>query len=238
MDPVKLKSKAVEKGLIDEDAASRMSDKDAFNLIFMPGFSTKTEISDISGRGVGMDVVKTKITQLNGTVDITSILQKGTQISIKVPLTLAILPTLMVVVGRQTFALPLTNVSEIFNLDLSHTNIVDNQMVILVRDKAIPLFYLADWIVKDYNPRGSDQDQHVVIVTIGNQKVGFVVNGLLGQEEVVIKPLGFMLQGTHGLAGATITGDGKIAMILDIPSLLKGYAKKSHLVHHRDRVNS
>lgn len=224
-----LKEKAVERGLMEEDAAARLSDKEAFNLIFQPGFSTKTEISDISGRGVGMDVVKTKITQLNGTIDIDSHLGKGTKISIKVPLTLAILPTLMVVIGKQTFALPLTSVSEIFNLDLTNTNIVDGQLVIIVRDKAVPLFYLVDWLVKPgiYDPRVNPEEQHVVIVTIGTQKVGFVVNGLLGQEEVVIKPLGDMLQGTHGLAGATITGDGHIALILDVPGLLKGYARKN-----------
>ena len=112
----------------------------------MPGFSTKEEISDISGRGVGMDVVKTKITQLNGTIDIDSKKGEGTQIQIKVPLTLAILPTLMVVIGDQTFALPLTSVNEIFHLDLRNTNIVDGQLVIIVRDKAIPLFYLRNWL--------------------------------------------------------------------------------------------
>ena len=229
MNANKLKEKAVERGLMEDDAAARLSDKEAFNLIFQPGFSTKTEISDISGRGVGMDVVKTKITQLNGTIDIDSHLGKGTKISIKVPLTLAILPTLMVVIGKQTFALPLTSVSEIFNLDLTNTNVVDGQLVIIVRDKAVPLFYLVDWLVKPgiYDPRENPQEQHVVIVTIGTQKVGFVVNGLLGQEEVVIKPLGEMLQGTHGLAGATITGDGHIALILDVPGLLKGYARKN-----------
>jgi two-component system chemotaxis sensor kinase CheA len=229
MNANKLKEKAVERGIMEEDAAARLSDKEAFNLIFQPGFSTKTEISDISGRGVGMDVVKTKITQLNGTIDIDSHLGKGTKISIKVPLTLAILPTLMVVIGEQTFALPLTSVSEIFNLDLTNTNVVDGQLVIIVRDKAIPLFYLVDWLVKRgiYDPKEKPEEQHVVIVTIGTQKVGFVVNGLLGQEEVVIKPLGDMLQGTHGLAGATITGDGHIALILDVPGLLKGYARKN-----------
>ncbi|HWV15708.1 MAG TPA: chemotaxis protein CheA [Cellvibrio sp.] len=226
MDPVKLRRVAVEKGLYDEDTAARLSDVEAFNLIFAPGFSTKKEISDVSGRGVGMDVVKTKITQLNGTVEIQSELGKGTRFIIKVPLTLAIMPTLMIMVGNQTFALPLVNVNEIFHMDLSQSHVVDGQDCIAIRDQAIPLFYMKEWLVKDYV--GGERQMafaHVVIVTVGSRRVGFVVDQLIGQEEVVIKPLGKMLQGTPGMAGATITGDGTIALILDIPSLLRRYAK-------------
>jgi len=228
MDPEKLKEIAIGKGVIDADFASRMTDNEAFNLIFAPGFSTKEEISDISGRGVGMDVVKTKITQLNGSINIESKRGTGTVLEIKVPLTLAILPTLMVLVEEQTFALPLACVNEIFHLDLSKTNIVDGQLTIIVRDKAIPLFYLESWLVK--NPSSvSDQrsgDGHVVIVQLGTQQVGFAVDSLIGQEEVVIKPLDALLQGTPGMAGATITSDGGIALILDVPNLLKHYAGK------------
>ncbi|MDN3390096.1 MULTISPECIES: chemotaxis protein CheA [unclassified Pseudoalteromonas] len=224
MDAEKLKKIAISKGVLDHDQASRLSDTEAYNLIFAPGFSTKEEISDISGRGVGMDVVKTKITQLNGSVSIQSELGVGTILEIKVPLTLAILPTLMVIVGAQTFALPLAGVSEIFNLDLTKTNVVDGQLTIIVRKKAIPLFYLEHWLVK-----GSDRSQrkskgHVVIVQIGTQQIGFVVDSLIGQEEVVIKPLDALLQGTPGMAGATITSDGGIALILDVPNMLKHYA--------------
>ncbi len=215
-----LRKKVVEKGLMDEDAAARLDDKECYNLIFMPGFSTKDEISDISGRGVGMDVVKTRIAQLNGGIDIDSEEGKGTRIAIKVPLTLAIMPTLMVKLKEQAFALPLVSVNEIFHLDLTKTNTVDGQLVIMVREKPLPLFYLTRWLVK-----GSEYDElpsegHVVVVHVGTRKVGFVVNHLIGQEEVVIKPLGSMLQGTAGLAGATITGDGKIALILDVPTLM------------------
>ena len=227
MDPEKLKNIAIERGVLDADAAARMSDNDAYNLIFAPGFSTKVEISDISGRGVGMDVVKTKITQLNGTVFIDSELGKGTILEIKVPLTLAILPTLMVMVGKQTFALPLAAVSEIFHLDLSKTNIVDGQLTIIVREKAIPLFYLQHWLVKGGGGQIGEGEGHIVIVQIGNQQVGFVVDSLIGQEEVVIKPLDALLQGTPGMAGATITSDGGIALILDVPNLLKHYAHTS-----------
>jgi two-component system chemotaxis sensor kinase CheA len=227
MDPEKLKKIAIERGVLDADAAARMADHDAYNLIFAPGFSTKVEISDISGRGVGMDVVKTKITQLNGTVFIDSQLGKGTVLEIKVPLTLAILPTLMVVVGEQTFALPLAVVSEIFHLDLTKSNIVDGQLTIIVREKAIPLFYLKHWLNKDRSRDGAQDEGHIVIVQIGNQQIGFVVDSLIGQEEVVIKPLDALLQGTPGMAGATITSDGGIALILDVPNLLKHYAHTS-----------
>lgn len=226
MDPVRLRNIAVEKGLFDEDTANRLSDSEAYNLIFAPGFSTKKEISDVSGRGVGMDVVKTKITQLNGTVEIKSELGKGTRFIIKVPLTLAIMPTLMFMLGQQTFAFPLVSVNEIFHMDLTKSHIVDGQDCVAIRDQAIPLFYMKDWLVK--NAFGERPDNaHVVIVTVGTRRVGFVVDQLIGQEEVVIKPLGKMLQGTPGMAGATITGDGTIALILDIPSLLRRYAKGS-----------
>lgn len=230
MDPNKLRGIAVARGIMDEDSASRLTDKESFNLIFMPGFSSKETISDISGRGVGMDVVKTAINTLNGSIDIDSTLGKGTTIRIKVPLTLAILPTLMVGVGGHPFALPLASVNEIFHLDLSKTNVVDGQLTIIVRDKSIPLFYLQNWLA----PRTSRVAQrqghgHVVIVQIGNQRIGFVVDTLIGQEEVVIKPLDKLLQGTPGMAGATITSNGHIALILDVPDLLKQYASASRI---------
>ena len=225
MDAELLKSIAISKGILDEDSASRMPDKEAFSLIFAPGFSTKVEISDISGRGVGMDVVKTGITKLNGTISIDSEMGKGTRLEIKVPLTLAILPTLMILVEEQTFALPLTNVNEIFHIDLSQTNVVDNQLTVVVRDQAIPLFYLRDWLAPNapYREKGVGLG-HVVIVQLGMKQVAFVVDALLGQEEVVIKALDSLLTGTPGMAGATITSDGGIALILDLPSLLKHYA--------------
>lgn len=222
MDPAILRRKAVEKGLYDADAAERLTDTECFNLIFAPGFSTKDQISDISGRGVGMDVVKTKITQLNGTVSIHSEAGKGSKLSIKVPLTLAIMPTLMVKLGQQSFAFPLVSVVEIFHLDLRKTNVVDGQECVVVRDKVYPLFYIKRWLTTDYTT--DMESAHVVIVTVGTKRVGFIVDQLIGQEEVVIKPLGGLLHGTPGMAGATITGDGRIALILDIPSLLQRYA--------------
>ena len=225
MDANVLRAIAVKKGLMDKDAADRLSESDCYNLIFAPGFSTKTEISDVSGRGVGMDVVKTKIAQLNGSLSIHSTLGQGSKIVIKVPLTLAIMPTLMVMLGNQAFAFPLVNVNEIFHLDLSRTNVVDGQEVVIVRDKALPLFYLKRWLVASA-AHEEQREGHVVILSVGTQRIGFVVDQLVGQEEVVIKPLGKMLQGTPGMSGATITGDGRIALILDVPSMLKHYAAR------------
>jgi len=220
-----LRGIVVSKGLMDEESAARLDDKECYNLIFMPGFSTKTEISDVSGRGVGMDVVKTRITQLNGMVEVDSVEGVGSTIIIKVPLTLAIMPTLMVVLGGQAFALPLASVLEILDLDLSKTNVVDGQLVIMVREKALPVFFLSEWLVNDPSYVIDKQSTgHVVVVNAGGRHVGFVVDQLIGQEEVVIKPLGAKLQGLDGLAGATITGDGKIALILDVPGLMNRYA--------------
>ncbi|PIE24539.1 MAG: chemotaxis protein CheA [Neptuniibacter caesariensis] len=224
MDAEKLRNLAIERGMMDAEAARRLTEQECFNLIFAAGFSTKKEISDVSGRGVGMDVVKTKITQLNGTLNIDSVIGQGSRIAIQVPLTLAIMPTLMVILEGQAFALPLVNVNEIFNLDLTKTNVVDGQQVIIVRDQALPLFHLKRWLIDGQQAADMPEQGHVVIVTVGTQRVGFVVDQLVGQEEVVIKPLGTILHGTPGLSGATITGDGRIALIIDIPNLLKHYA--------------
>ncbi|WP_298448011.1 chemotaxis protein CheA [uncultured Marinobacter sp.] len=224
MDPEVLRRKAVEKGIYDQDAADRLTDTECFNLIFAAGFSTKEQISDVSGRGVGMDVVKTKINQLNGQLSIVSALGKGSRIIIKVPLTLAIMPTLMIKLGDQSFALPLVNVVEIFHLNLTRTNVVDGRECIVVRDKVFPLFHIKRWLVRGSTGVTGPESGHVVIVAMGTNKVGFVVDQLVGQEEVVIKPLGRGLQGTPGMAGATITGDGRIALIIDVPSLLQHYS--------------
>jgi two-component system chemotaxis sensor kinase CheA len=225
MDPEVLRKKVVEKGLMDAETASRLDDKECFDLIFMPGLSTKEQISDVSGRGVGMDVVKTKITQLNGTIDIDSALGKGTELRIKVPLTLAILPTLMVQLGDRKFALPLSIVNEIFELSSKNFSVVDGQEVVMNRGKAPPVFYLRKWLLNgSESGRQYQGDPHVIMVQVGNAAVGFVVDQVIGQEEVVIKPLGKMLQGLPGMAGSTITGDGNIAIILDVPGLLKTYA--------------
>ena len=215
LDAQMLKNKSLEKGIITEKEADNMSDKEAYSLIFRPGFSTAAAVTSVSGRGVGMDVVKTRISKLNGVIDITSEIGVGTTLSIKVPLTLAIMPTLMVMLGDQIFAFPLVSVNEIFHLDLTKINVVDGQQTIMVRNKTLPLFYLRKWLTHTFNDIGEPEIEHVVIVNVGTQRVGFVVDQLIGQEEVVVKPLGALLQGTKRLAGATITGDGRISLILD-----------------------
>jgi two-component system chemotaxis sensor kinase CheA len=222
MDPDLLRRKAVEKGLMDEMAANQLDDKQAFMLIMAAGFSTADTVSDISGRGVGMDVVKNMITKLNGSIDIDSAMGQGTHISIRVPLTLAILPTLMVSFGLDSYAIPLTSVQEIFDYDEKKTNNIDGRKMVRLREKSIPLFFLADWLAPDCdNP--THKGDKVVIVSIGNQRVGLVVEQVNGQEEVVIKPLGIMLQKVEGYAGATITGNGSIALILDLPGLVERF---------------
>ncbi|MCK5336397.1 MAG: chemotaxis protein CheA, partial [Gammaproteobacteria bacterium] len=227
MDHNKLRSIAVEKGMMSEDAASQLSDKEAFNLIFAAGFSTKTEISDVSGRGVGMDLVKTRINELSGNLEIDSTLGEGSIISIYLPLTLAILPTLMVKLNQYQFALPLSNVLEAFNMEPEQINVVDGQEVIRVRDKPLPLFFLNPWLVYGDNFNGAQTSQKVIVIQMGNQRFCLVVDHIAGQEEVVIKPLGSMLSHTQGFAGATITGDGSIALIIDVPSLITAYAANS-----------
>lgn len=227
MDPNKLKQVAIRKGVLDEEGAARISDEEAYNLIFAPGFSTNTVITDISGRGVGMDVVKTNISKLNGSVRVISEVGKGTTIEIKVPLTLAILPTLMVQISGRTFALPLTSVSEIFYLDLSSMRNVDGQNTVVIRDKAVPLFFLKQWFENSPIDEYLKGKAHIVLVQVpASNLVGFVVDELVGQEEVVIKPLDSLLRHTPGMSGATITSDGGIALILDIPGLIRAYARK------------
>lgn len=222
MDPNKLKALAVSRGVIDSEQAERMTDSEAFNIIFMPGFSTKTEISDISGRGVGMDVVKTSITQLNGNISIESSKGSGTTVTIRVPLTLAIQPTMMVSSMGQVFALPLSCISEIYQFDINNTNCIGGQLTTNVRGKTVRLIYLDRWIKKE-SQREASGSGTVVLVKVGTTEVAIVVDSVIGQEEVVIKPLGAFLSGVDGVVGATITSDGGIALIMDMTDLLKMY---------------
>ncbi|WFE68983.1 chemotaxis protein CheA [Thiomicrospira sp. R3] len=222
MDPDMLRRKAVEKGMMDEASANQLDDKQAFMLIMSAGFSLAKQVSDLSGRGVGMDVVKNMITKLNGSIDIDSAVGEGTRIKIRVPLTLAILPTLMVSFGHDSYAIPLTSVQEIFDYDANKTNTIDGQTMVRLRKKSLPLFFLAEWLRPGHFDDQRKGDK-IVIVSIGNQRVGLVVEQVNGQEEVVIKPLGVMLQNIKGYAGATITGNGNIALILDLPGLIERF---------------
>ena len=222
MDPDVLRRKAVEKGMMDEVAANQLDDKSAFELIMSAGFSTAEQVSDISGRGVGMDVVKNMITKLNGSIDIHSVLGEGTRISIRVPLTLAILPTLMVSFAEDSYAIPLTSVQEIFDYDGEKINKIDGSMMVRLRDRSIPLFFLSEWLSPSVMKEDYNGDK-VIIVAVGNQRVGLVVDQVNGQEEVVIKPLGVGLKDIRGYAGATITGNGNIALILDLPGVVERF---------------
>ena len=226
MNADRLRRKAVEKGLLDEEVAARLDDNDCYNLIFLAGFSTKAEISDISGRGVGMDVVKTRINQLNGSVEVASEEGVGTEIIIKLPLTLAIVPTLMVMLGTQIFAIPLANVNEIIEMSSVKTNVVEGKDVAVIRDHPLPLFFINRWLVSERHRPTDFTKCYIVVAKVGTRQMACVVDNLIAQEEVVIKPLGALLQGVPGLAGATITGDGRIALILDMPGLMAGYAGK------------
>ena len=222
MDPDMLRRKAVEKGMMDEMTANQLDDKSAFELILSAGFSTAEAISDISGRGVGMDVVKNMITKLNGSIEIHSVLGQGTEISIRVPLTLAILPTLMVSFDDDSYAIPLTSVQEIFDYDSSKTNKIDGLMMVRLRERSVPLFFLSEWLAPG-SVKEDYRGDKVVIVSVGNQRAGLVVDQVNGQEEVVIKPLGVALKHVHGYAGATITGNGNIALILDLPGVVQRF---------------
>lgn len=224
VDAERVKKIALERGIISLEESDRMSNNDLYMLIFAPGFSTAEVTTDVSGRGVGMDVVKTKITQLNGSIQIDSERGKGTTITIRVPLTLAIMPTLTVRVGPQIFALPLANVKEILSLDGRPTNNVDRKRLLPLRDRTIPLYYLKHWLIEGANTFENPETGHVVVVEVNSEQVGFIVDGLIGQEEVVIKPLGDAFRDTPGLAGATITGNGKVSIILDLQGLIQANA--------------
>ena len=216
MDPERIRSKAIERGLVDSRTALQMPEEDVLQLIFMAGFSTRDAVSEVSGRGVGMDVVRSQIARINGQVHLQSESGGGSRVVIRLPLTLAILPTLMVVVDDRRFALPLPVVDEIIEFTRQERTVLDGQEVLSRRGDVLPLLDLYRWLKTDAVP---PEDQSVVIASAGDRRVALVVDRLLGQEEVVIKSLGRRLEALPGFAGATITGDGDIALIIDVASL-------------------
>ncbi len=220
MDPEKLKSKAVEKGLITHEQASQMSSREAFQLIFAPGFSTAAVVSAVSGRGVGMDVVRTNIHKLKGIIDIESEIGVGTTFIIKLPLTLAIIQGLLVKVQDETYAIPLSSVVEVVSLEQSQVNTINTQEVIRVRAEVLPIIRL-DKVLQTSSIKETLDKRYVVNVGLGMQRVGFVVDELLGQQEIVIKSLGEYLGSINGIAGSTIMGDGRVIMIVDVAQLLE-----------------
>ena len=214
MDPEVLRRKAVEKGVIDTTQAARLSEVECYELIFRPGFSTAATISDISGRGVGMDVVKTRVAELGGTLQVHSRLGFGSTLELTVPLTLAILRVLMVRVGDRLFALPLSNVSEVFELSAQHDHMLDGRRVAAHRGRALVLGDLADWA----GVAGTG-GRHVVVLHVGHMHLGCLVHEVIDREDVMVKPLGPLFEGVPGVAGATVTGDGRLALVLDLAAL-------------------
>ena len=229
MDPDILKKKAVEKGVIDEKTAFGLSDKDALSLIFTPGFSTKEKATEISGRGVGMDVVKTNIQKINGIIDIESQIGHGSKIVLKLPLTVAIIQTLIVGAGEDIFAIPLNSVVETLRISESSIQTIDKHEVINLRKSVLSLLRLGEEFgIKESNivdlNTSLKKEIYVVVVALAEKKIGIVVDNLYGQEEVVIKSLGDYQLGYKGISGATITGDGKVVLIIDIASMIESAA--------------
>jgi two-component system, chemotaxis family, sensor kinase CheA len=218
IDPEIIKAKARERGLIDAESAARLGHDEALQLIFLPGFSTKAVVTDISGRGVGMDVVQSKIRELNGRVTIHSRLGEGSRFLIRVPLTLAILPALLVHGAGRVFALPLASVQEVLPFQPDKLRWVDGREVLDLRQHPMPLVFLRRWL----GEAPQETHSHVVLLITGEGPLGLVVDQVRGREEVVIKPLPRTLRGVGGHVGATLTGDGRMALILDVDALARG----------------
>jgi len=219
IDPERLRKKAVEKGLVDAATAARMSLDESLQIIFLPGLSTKEEVSELSGRGVGMDVVRSNISALNGNILIDSAVGRGTTFSIRLPLTLAIQPVLMVNVGPRLFALPLQPVKDVFPLEPTKVRKLDQWEAVAYQERALRLLRLDRWATMD-RYREPDHEDIVVVVEVGRENFGIVVDSVRAREEIVVKPLGRMLRGLAGVGGATVTGDGRVALIVDLSGLI------------------
>ena len=221
IDPERVRTKVVEKKLMDAASAARLSHEECLQLIFLPGFSTKEQVSDLSGRGVGMDVVKQRIQSLNGTAVIESHPGQGSAVHLRVPLTLAILPALMIDAGDRQFALPLAMVADVFALDRDAVRKVGHWPVIPLKRENLRLIDLEVWA----GTADTKTTRHVVVVMLGEERYGLIVRQVRGREEVVIKPLGATLRGLAGVAGATVTPQGRVALIVDVPGLVQAHAK-------------
>ena len=221
INPEWIKKKAVSKGLITEEKAAELSLQETFNLIFLPGFSTAEKITNISGRGVGMDVVRTNVRKLRGIIDIDSEVDKGTTIKIKLPLTLAIISGMVVRVGKEIMVIPLSSVIEAVRMHVEDIQTINGKEVIKVRDDIIPLVDINDVLYHNSTQKVEKVWQYVVTVGVAEQRFGIKVDALIGQKEIVIKSLGNYLGNVHGVAGSTIMGDGTVIMILDIGEILQ-----------------
>jgi len=219
LDPEMLKQKSLEKGIITEKEVDTMSDKEAYTLIFKPGFSTAATVTSVSGRGVGMDVVKTNIEKLNGIIDIDSEVDKGTSIKLKIPLTLAIIQALLVGVQEEHYAIPLASVLETVRISKDEIYTVEGRSVMRLREDVLPLVHIGD-IFEVERILDANEYAYVVVLGLGTSKLGLIVDLLVGQEEIVIKSLGDYLKGIEGIAGATIRGDGGVTLIVDVVALM------------------
>ncbi|WP_457745979.1 hybrid sensor histidine kinase/response regulator [Sulfurimonas sp.] len=239
LDVEMLKNKSLEKGIITEKEADQMSDKEAFGLIFKPGFSTAAAVTNVSGRGVGMDVVKTNIEKLNGIIDIDSELGVGTSMKLKIPLTLAIIQALLVGVQEEHYAIPLASVLETVRISKDEIYTVEGKSVMRLRDDVLSLVHIGD-IFEVERILDASEHAYVVVLGLGTSKLGLIVDTLVGQEEIVIKSLGDYLKGIEGIAGATIRGDGGVTLIVDVVALMDiaKNVKASALVEAQDGAGS
>ena len=226
IDPARIIAKAIEKGVVTPERVRSMSRREILDLIFMPGFSTAEKTTDVSGRGVGMDVVKTNLKKLNGVVELDSEIGRGTIITLKLPLTLAILPVLLVQVCNGTYALPLRSVSEILRVDPESVHQGDAGEILHIREEVIPIGRLWKVFKLGEEPVAEDGRLRVVILAVGDKKIGLVVDDFLGQEETVIKPLGAYFGRVAGVAGSTITGEGNVRLILDPAGIVEMLSEK------------
>ena len=221
IDPEKIKAKAVEKGVLTPQEAAEMTDTESYNLIFAPGFSMAKKLTSVSGRGVGMDVVKTNITKLNGIITVESEVGKGSRFTLKLPLTLAIIQGLLVNVGDETFAVPLSSVLEVVRTSRSDLSYIQGREMIRLRDRILPLVHVDDLLHVSGSKNKTSDRFYTVVIGVANSFFGLVVDSLLGQKEIVIKTLGTFLKSTQGIAGSTILGDGRVIMILDVGEIAK-----------------
>jgi two-component system chemotaxis sensor kinase CheA len=218
IDPEKIRAKAIEKGIYTSEHAALLSRREILETLFLPGFSTAAKVSSISGRGVGMDVVRTNLRRLNGSVEIESVIGHGTTITLKVPLTMAILPVLLVQVSDEVYAIPLRSVLETVRMDSASVHCVEGSEVLMLRDRTVPLLKLADMV----GARCLQKASRAVILSVNDIRIALAVEGLIGQESTVIKPLSTLLRDSQYVAGATITGDGRVRLVLDPNHFIRG----------------
>lgn len=231
----KIRDKALRLGLLDRSKLDDMSEKELLRFIFAPGFTTAERVSDVSGRGVGMDVVSTNLARLGGSIDVETKQGEGTRFKLKLPLTLAIVPSLLISVKAETYAIPQVNLVELLRFgpgEHQHINAVGDQFVVQLRDRLLPIIWLGEYLGIDEPgttlSRLSGESVHIVVVSAGEHEYGLAVDNLMDSEEIVVKPLGAHLRNCHGYAGATILGDGQTALILDIAGIAESTIDHRH----------